>query len=48
MAPNIVLTDTPPQGAFQQKWPVSRRVNSSRTSDENATLIDRIELAVAD
>jgi putative SOS response-associated peptidase YedK len=27
-----------------QKWPVSRRVNSSRTSDEDATLIDRIEL----
>jgi putative SOS response-associated peptidase YedK len=23
-----------------QKWPVSKRVNSSRTSDENATLID--------
>jgi putative SOS response-associated peptidase YedK len=28
-----------------QKWPVSRRVNSSRTSDEDATLIERIELA---
>ena len=28
-----------------QKWPVSRRVNSSRTSDEDATLIDPVELA---
>jgi putative SOS response-associated peptidase YedK len=27
-----------------QKWPVSPRVNSSRTSDEDATLIERIEL----
>ena len=25
-----------------QKWPVSKRVNSSRTSDEDATLIERI------
>jgi SOS response associated peptidase (SRAP) len=30
-----------------QKWPVSRRVNSSRTGDEDATLIDRIELPIA-
>jgi putative SOS response-associated peptidase YedK len=30
------------------RWPVSRRVNSSRTSDEDATLIDRVELAVVD
>jgi putative SOS response-associated peptidase YedK len=28
-----------------QKWPVSRRVNGSRTSDEDATLIDRIDIA---
>jgi hypothetical protein len=27
-----------------QKWPVSKRVNSSRTSDDDATLIDKIEL----
>ena len=27
-----------------QKWPVSKRVNSSRASDEDATLIDRIEV----
>ena len=25
-----------------QKWPVSKRVNSSRTSDEDATLIERV------
>jgi putative SOS response-associated peptidase YedK len=30
-----------------QKWPVSKRVNSSRTSDD-ATLIDRVELAFVD
>jgi putative SOS response-associated peptidase YedK len=30
-----------------QKWPVSKRVNSSRANDEDATLIDRIELATA-
>jgi putative SOS response-associated peptidase YedK len=27
-----------------QKWPVSKRVNSSRASDDDATLIDRVEL----
>lgn len=27
-----------------QKWPVSKRVNSSRTSDEDETLVERIEL----
>ena len=27
-----------------QKWPVSKRVNSSRTSDEDATLIDAVKL----
>jgi putative SOS response-associated peptidase YedK len=27
-----------------QKWPVSKRVNSSRAADEDATLIDKIEL----
>jgi hypothetical protein len=25
------------------RWPVSKRVSSSRASDEDATLIDRIE-----
>ena len=27
-----------------RKWPVSKRVNSSRTPDDDATLIDEIEL----
>ena len=31
-----------------KNWPVSKRVNSSRTSDEDPTLIDPIELAPAD
>jgi putative SOS response-associated peptidase YedK len=30
------------------RWPVSKRVNSSRTSDEDATLIERVDLAVVD
>jgi len=29
-----------------QKWPVSKRVNSSRADDNDATLIDKIELSV--
>jgi putative SOS response-associated peptidase YedK len=28
-----------------RSWAVSRRVNSSRTSDEDTTLINRVELA---
>jgi putative SOS response-associated peptidase YedK len=27
-----------------QRWPVSKRVNSSRAPDEDSTLIDRISL----
>ena len=27
-----------------QKWPVSKRVNSSRTSDEDATLIESLSI----
>jgi putative SOS response-associated peptidase YedK len=27
-----------------QRWPVSKRVNSSRASEDDATLIDEIEL----
>jgi len=27
-----------------QTWPVSKRVNSSRASDDDATLIDRVSL----
>ena len=34
-APNDVL----------QKWPVSRRVNSSRASDDDLTLIEEITMA---
>jgi hypothetical protein len=30
-----------------QRWPVSRRVNSSRADDSDATLIERIELPAA-
>ena len=37
----------PAPNDFLQKWPVSRRINSSRTDDEDATLIDRIEMATA-
>ena len=28
-----------------QKWPVSKRVNSSRASDDDPTLIEPVELA---
>jgi putative SOS response-associated peptidase YedK len=28
-----------------QKWPVSKRVNSSRASDDDPTLIERVEMA---
>jgi putative SOS response-associated peptidase YedK len=27
-----------------QKWPVSKRVNSSRTSDDDATLVEKVDL----
>jgi putative SOS response-associated peptidase YedK len=30
-----------------QRWPVSKRVNSSRAPDDDATLIDKTELATA-
>jgi putative SOS response-associated peptidase YedK len=32
---------------FLQRWPVSKRVNSSKADAEDATLIDRVELAAA-
>ncbi len=32
---------------FLQKWPVSKRVNSSRANGDDPTLIDKVELAVA-
>jgi hypothetical protein len=34
----------PAEEALLQKWPVSRRVNSSRADDSDATLIEKIEL----
>ena len=30
-----------------QKWPVSKRVNSSRADDNDSTLIEKVELAAA-
>jgi putative SOS response-associated peptidase YedK len=30
-----------------QKWPVSKRVNRSRADDNNPTLTEKVELAVA-
>jgi putative SOS response-associated peptidase YedK len=32
---------------FLQRWPVSRRVNSSKADADDATLIERVELAAA-
>ena len=32
---------------FLQKWPVSKRVNSSRADDNDPTLIERVEPALA-
>ena len=37
----------PPPNDFLQKWPVSKRVNSSRVDPDDATLIEKVELAVA-
>jgi putative SOS response-associated peptidase YedK len=37
----------PASNDLLQRWPVSKRVNSSRTDDEDATLIDPIELTTA-
>ena len=34
----------PAPNDFLQKWPVSKRVNSSRADDDDPTLIDEIEL----
>ena len=35
----------PAPNDFLQRWPVSKRVNSSRANAEDATLIERAELA---
>ena len=37
----------PPPNDFLQKWPVSKRVNSSRADADDASLIEKVELAVA-
>ena len=37
----------PAAESLLQKWPVSKRVNSSRAPDDDATLIDRIPLCSA-
>ena len=37
----------PPPNDFLQKWPVSKRVNSSRADPDDSTLIEKVELAVA-
>jgi putative SOS response-associated peptidase YedK len=37
----------PAPNNFLQKWPVSKRVNSSRADDNDPTLIERVELASA-
>ena len=36
-----------PPNDFLQKWPVSKRVNSSRVNANDATLIEKVELAAA-
>jgi putative SOS response-associated peptidase YedK len=37
----------PASNNFLQKWPVSKRVNSSRADDNDPTLIEKVELATA-
>ena len=37
----------PAPNDFLQRWPVSKRVNSSRADAEDATLIERVELVTA-
>jgi hypothetical protein len=34
-------------GDVLQRWPVSKRVNSSKADADDATLIERVELAAA-
>jgi putative SOS response-associated peptidase YedK len=36
----------PTPNDYLQRWPVSKRVNSSKADAEDATLIDKVELAV--
>ncbi len=37
----------PPPNDFLRKWPVSKRVNSSRANDEDETLVEPTELTAA-
>jgi putative SOS response-associated peptidase YedK len=37
----------PVPNGYLQRWPVSKRVNSSKEDADDATLIERIELAAA-
>ena len=37
----------PPPNDFLQKWPVAKRVNSSRADPDDSTLIEKVELAAA-
>lgn len=37
----------PAPNNFLQKWPVSKRVNSSRADDNDPTLIEPIDVAMA-
>jgi putative SOS response-associated peptidase YedK len=37
----------PAPNDFLQKWPVSNRVNSSRADDDDPTLIEKVDLAIA-
>jgi putative SOS response-associated peptidase YedK len=37
----------PPPNDYLQRWPVSKRVNSSKADTDDPTLIDKVELAAA-
>ena len=37
----------PAPNDYLQRWPVSKRVNSSKADADDATLIERVELAAA-
>jgi putative SOS response-associated peptidase YedK len=37
----------PAPNDFLQRWPVSKRVNSSKADADDPTLIDKVELAAA-
>jgi hypothetical protein len=37
----------PASNDFLQRWPVSKRVNSSKADADDATLIERVELKAA-